>query len=328
MNLLIDGVRQNPKLEDLKLEFADEHIDWDRNIKIKLNKRYFNMNKGVLDITKKSIEPVYNRVIDGVNKTFRYFEATRREGEGANAVTTYSPTEVDFGRHGDFDFDFTGSNAQPNFALFRWLMNHPMRKTEFDLVRPEKDADDAMETTRKRLKAENMFITKSPAYIDDEKLVVLAASFGLRNAEATPKKQLRLQVMQYALKDVDKFFTMLGSKELETKSLIQEALDLKCLYYDRATATWFYLYPPDVANILDLVVDKNRPIYKVRPHLLAAPNDDFAGWLNDQDGNGHLGTIQSTIMARKDDITRHPMKKGTGAEAIRKFADNMVIQTM
>lgn len=325
MNLFVDGVRRNPTLAQLKEEFANEQIDWDRNIKIQLAKRYFRNKNGQLYITKKAIEPYYNATLSEGNQTFRYAEVEVVKGSGESAVKSYTPTEVDFGKKGSLDFDFTGADPRPNYALFRWLMNHPMRKVEFDVVRPEKDADDEMEKTRKRLKVENMFITKSPAYIDDEKLLSLAGAFGMKNASATPPKQLRILVMQRALKDVPEFLKMLGSKEMEIKGMIQEAVDLKVIFYNKAAATYYYTYPPVGTDITKLVVDTDRPIYKVRPHMLANPADDFANFLADRDESGHLGIIKDGIMNQKDNIEKHPEKKGQGAESIRKFAEKMIV---
>lgn len=327
MNLEINGKIDNPSFEKIKTDFAHENIDWERNVKIKLNQRYFKMNNGVLDITKKAIEPVYNKSIAGQgNQKIRYFEQINTVGSGDKLVTKYTPDVVYFGMRGEIDFDFTEASFSPNYSLFWWLMNHPMCGTEFDLVRPEKDSDNALEAARLTASVNNMFLIKSPAYITDEKLIPIAANYGISNPQGVMIKQLRLQVMKMALADPIKFKKMLGSKELETKAMIQEALDLKVLYYNRADNTYYYTYPPDIANILNLVVDTNRPIYQVRPHLTGAPAEDFAQYLNNVDGNGHLGRIQECIVNQRDTIVKHPSKKGQGADSIKKFADQIVVQ--
>ena len=325
-NILKNKVLSNPTLEEIKLQFADEQIDWERSIKIKIHDRYFVMDNGVLNIVRKSVEPVYNKSINGeASATYRYFEMESVRGEGAKAATVYSPDVVNFGNYGEFTFDFSGNDSNPNYSLFWWLMNHPMLGIEFDLVRPAKDAQNAFEAERERLKVENMFMTKSPAYIDDEKLVLLASAFKISNAKSIPPMQLRLQVKAKALADIPRFKKLHGSKELEVKALIQEAVDLKVLYYNKGNNTWYYTYAPDAGNIMSLVVDTNRPIYVVKPHMAANPNDDFAIFLDEIDGNGHLGVIQECIRNRKDDIVNSPSKKGTGQESIRKFAEQIIV---
>jgi hypothetical protein len=325
-NILKNKVLSNPTLEEIKLQFADEQIDWERSIKIKIHDRYFVMDNGVLNIVKKSVEPEYRKSINGeASATYRYFEMESVRGEGAKAATVYSPDVVNFGNYGEFTFDFSGNDSNPNYSLFWWLMNHPMLGIEFDLVRPAKDAQNAFEAERERLKVENMFMTKSPAYIDDEKLVLLASAFKISNAKSIPPMQLRLQVKAKALADIPRFKKLHGSKELEVKALIQEAVDLKVLYYNRSNNTWYYTYAPDASNIMSLVVDTNRPIYVVKPHMAANPNDDFAIFLDEVDGNGHLGVIQECIRNRKDDIVNSPSKKGTGQESIRKFAEQIIV---
>lgn len=325
-NILKNGVLDNPTLEKVKLDFPNENIDWERSIKIKLHPRYFVMDNGVLNIVRKSVEPVYNKSINGeASASYRYFEMESVRGEGAKAVKVFSPDVVNFGNYGEFTFDFSGNDFNPNYSLFWWLMNHPMIGIEFDLERPAKDAQDAFDAERERLKVENMFMTKSPAYIDDEKLVMIASAFKIANAKAIPPMQLRLQVKAKALADIPKFKKLAGSKELEIKSLIQDAVDLKVLYYNRSNNTWYYTYAPDAGNIMALVVDTNRPIYQVKPHMAASPNDDFAIYLDVDDGNGHLGVIQECIRNRRDDIVNAPGKKGTGPESIRKFAEQIIV---
>lgn len=325
-NLLVNGVIDNPDFEKIKNDFAHENIDFERNIKIKLHNRYFNMNNGFLDITKKVVEPTYNKTINGQgSKSIRYFEVESVRGAGNTAVKVFSPDVVSFGNRGEIDFDFTETATNPNYSLFWWLMNHPMLGIEFDLVRPEKDADDAMDKERERLKVENQFMTKSPAYIDDEKLVMLAGAYGVNNANSIPPKQLRLQVKAKALADIAKFKKLWGSKELEVKSLIQDAIDLKVLYFNKADSTYYYTYAPDPANIMSLFVDTARPIYRVKPHMVGSPADDFAQHLDVVDGNNHIAVIQSCIVARKDDINNNSEKKGSGAESIRKFAQNISV---
>ena len=325
-NLLVNGVIDNPDFDKIKTDFAHENIDYERNIKIKLHNRYFNMNNGFLDITKKSIEPTYNKSINGQgNKSYKYFEVISQRGEGAKAVTVYSPEVINFGNTGELNFDFTETSTNANYSLFWWLMNHPMLGIEFDLVRPAKDATDAMDRERERLKIENQFITKSPAYIDDEKLLILAQAYQINNASTIPPLQLRLQVKAKALADIAKFKKLWGSKELEIKSLIQDAIDLKVLYFNKADTTYYYTYAPDAGNIMSLFVDTARPIYRVKPHMIASPADDFANHLDLVDGNNHIAVIQTCIMSRKDDINGHPDKKGSGAESIRKFAEKISV---
>jgi hypothetical protein len=234
-NILKNKVLSNPTLEEIKEQFAQENIDWERSIKIKIHDRYFVMDNGVLNIVRKSVEPVYNKSVNGeASATYRYFEMESVRGEGAKAATVYSPDVVNFGNYGEFTFDFSGNDSNPNYSLFWWLMNHPMLGIEFDLVRPAKDAQDMhLRQKAERLKVENMFMTKSPAWIDDEKLVLLASAFKISNAKSIPPMQLRLQVKAKALADIPRFKKLHGSKELEVKALIQEAVDLKVLYYNK-----------------------------------------------------------------------------------------------
>lgn len=326
MNLLIDGELSNISFDRIKKDFAHENIDYDQPLKIKIADRYFNMNNGVLDITKKSVEPNYNKVVSGKNVSVKYYEVEAVRGEGAKATKVYTPDMVSFGRAGEITFDFTPESYNPNYSLFWFLMNHPMVKKEFDLERPEKDANDWIEDNRKRLKVENMFVTKSPAYITDEKLITLAPSFKIRNPSTIGLSQLRQQLMTKALADVDMFLSLIGSKELEVKAVIQELVDLKALFYNKGDNSWYYMYFPNDENIFIVTPDLRNKIYTTRPHMAAREMDDFAHFLGEVDTNDHLTSMQDLIITFKDKYNKHPDKKGVGAESLRKFTDRIQIQ--
>ena len=327
MNLQLNGITRNPTVAELKTTFAHVGIDWEKPIKISIHERYIKHKDGFMDILKKAIEPTYNRNIDGQPTQVRYYKLQVTKNSGGAQIQTYTPSEVDFGKFGCFDFDFSNDFTTSDTSLFWFLMNHPLRGQEFDIVLPEKAAADWEEKERNELKVRNMFLTKSSNYITDEKLVVLAAQMKVTNPESIGEKQLRKLLYDMAMADAGKFISVYGSRTFETVGLVRTALELKVLYFNSGTLNWHYTYAIDPNDILKLKADTNTVLYRVRPHMQQKPEDDLAWWLAEADGNGNLGLIQEGVKTRKYDLANHPQNKiGDKPEQIKKFAARINVE--
>lgn len=328
MNLMKNGVVDNPTVAQLKEEFKHLPIDWSKPIKIGIAERYIKVKNGITDINKKAIEPTYNKNINGQPTQVRYFALETTRNSGGVMVKNYTPGEIYFGKFGCFDFDFSTDDTTSDTSLFWFLMNHPNRGQEFDIKLPEKTSEDWMEKERTELKVRNMFLTKSPNYITDEKLVNLAYQMKVTNPESIGINSLRKMLYESAMANPSEFVRVFGSKTFEVIGLIQQAVDLKVVHYDSGSSTWYYTYAPDSNNILNLQVDTRTPIYRCRPHMAQKPMDDLAWFLSEQDGNGHSGLIQESLKARRLDLANHPDNKlGDTPEKIKKFAARITVNS-
>jgi hypothetical protein len=322
-NLLVNGELKNPSIEQLKKEFKD--VDFSRPLKIRIADRYFHNAKedGRLDIVKKAVEPVYNRIIDNANAQVRYYEMSMQRGNPPQTV--YSPDVVYFGKYGEITFDFENDDNS-NISLFYWLMKHPMYGVEFKLDEPVKQAQDWMEEERLATTVRNMFLIRSANYIDDKQLMVIAGNMQVPNAANVDVSQLRKILYERAMKAPKKFLDTYKSREFETTGLIQQALDLKILHYDRGELRWHYTYEEEPGNMMRLHVDTTKTIYQVRPHMQKDPIGDFARFLGDNDADGNIGIIQKMVTDRENKIRRlQDNKGGDSPTAVAKYATKIQV---
>lgn len=324
-NLLVNGVLKNPSIAELKQEFKS--VDFSRPLKIKIADRYFHNAKedGRLDIVKKAIEPVYNKVVDGASAQLRYYELSMQRGNPPQPV--YAPDVVFFGKYGEITFDFE-NDPNPNPSLFRWLMLHPMYGIEFKLDEPVKAAMDWMEDERLATTVRNMFLTRSASYIDDKQLMIIAGNMQVANAANIDPVELRKVLYERAIAAPKKFLDTYKSREFEVAGLIQQALDLKIVVYDRGSLKWHYTYEEEPGNIKRLRVDNTKTIYQVRPHMQKDPIADFARHLSEVDKDGHLGIMQKLVTDRENVIRRQEDNKGGDTPtAVAKYATKIQVVT-
>lgn len=322
MHLELNGELKSPTMEQLKKEFAQDGIDWEKPL-------MFEYAPGIITpdlenpprkhIPVKPLMTSFDKVYNGKPTKFQYYE----NKYGPKDNTTYLPHVIDFDKVGQIiiDLSSTAPLYAKNISKAFFLLHHPNRGSgHFVLRNTKKESESLNIKTKERTRA--MAVLNLPeiqGYISDDELISVAKRMSIQDAETYSPSELRQKLNTFAEKSPEDFLNKLNDENVKTLEVIQTALDMRVISYDRDKKSYFYAVREQGDDIFSKK-KMEQPFYQVPVQGQIDPASSLNNFLNIH--TNILLNLQELIEDEKKYLNLYPQR---GQKSVAELAKQVVI---
>lgn len=300
--------------EILKAKYKGFNLD-ERSLIFKLNPKYSSKDEDNRQIYPRGVGLLcsFNVTDNGETKKIRYFASKVEQGPGKAPL--YNPETIQI-RNGEIEVDLRPNAPNHNYALAYMLLSHPKlsRKNgvnepgDYHLYRPDEEAQSFLAARAKRAEVDMyLLVDKGSQYIKDSELVGIAHAMAISAANEYSPAELRQTIYGRAEADPDKFLNHVKLKSGSNVAIIQKALDMKVLINDQEKGTFTFTYRDDETDFRKKRIAPQE-VFKVRPFMRHQQIQDFVAWLEVEDPDKNIVTIQKAIDDETKFLLLHPKR--------------------
>lgn len=318
MNIEIDdqlvSVSRKHVEDVLKKKFPGFDIN-ERSLIFKLNPKFLSKDEDGRQIYPRGVGILssFNFIEDGTTKKFRYFRSKVEQGPGKAPL--YSPETI-YVRNGEIEVDLRPTAPNHDYGLAFMLLSHPnlSKNTgvnepgEYHLYRPDEEAKSFLAARERKAAIDTYLVfSKGSQYIKDGELVDLAHALGISAADSYSPSELRRTILSKAEADPEYFINHVQKKIGSNVAIVQKALDMKILVNNPEKGTYTFTYRDDETDFRKKRIAP-EPVFKTRPYMMHHQLQDFVAWLDKEDADQHIVTIQKAIDDEVKFLLLHPKR--------------------